>query len=262
MYYFSLLKEQIKLSFMSVAIFRGNFLLMLLQSILNSVMGIVSVEFIYLHVKSIAGWTKSEMIILLCTSLIVNQLYRGLINPNHMRFLRSVSSGSFDRMLIKPVNLIFQINTGTVDCSSFLSLIAPIVVLCAQVFMLDYSVTWRSLLLFFVCTINAVLLLTSFMLLLYSLAFKFIKVDGLTGVYYTLMSISEKPKEIFPGKALSSAFIFLIPAIPLANAPASMLIGKSNGMEALVAAAAGMLFFLLSIAAVKTGVSKYSSASS
>jgi hypothetical protein len=38
MYYIKILKEQIKLSFMSIAIFRANFMLMLLQSIINSVL--------------------------------------------------------------------------------------------------------------------------------------------------------------------------------------------------------------------------------
>ena len=50
MYYLNILKEQIKLSFMSVAIYRANFVPMLLQSIINSVLGILCVEFIYIHV--------------------------------------------------------------------------------------------------------------------------------------------------------------------------------------------------------------------
>lgn len=133
MYYLNILKEQIKLSFMSVAIYRANFVLMLLQSIINSVLGILCVEFIYIHVDSIAGWSRDEMVILYCSSMIVNQIYRGLINPNHMRFIESISSGSFDRMLVKPVNVIFQINTGSIDYSSLSSLVAPIFVLCVKI---------------------------------------------------------------------------------------------------------------------------------
>lgn len=197
MYYLNILKEQIKLSFMSVAIFRANFVLMLLQSITNSVLGILCVEFIYIHVDSIAGWSQNEMIILYCTSIIVNQIYRGLINPNHMRFIGSISSGGFDRMLVKPVNVIFQINTGSIDYSSLLSLIAPIVVMCLKINALDISITGFNVLLFLIFLANAVIILTSFMMLLYSLAFKYIKVHGLTGIYFILMSMSEKPKEIF-----------------------------------------------------------------
>ena len=262
MYYFNILKEQIKLSLMWVAIYRANFMLMLLQSIINSVLGILCIDFIYIHVDSIAGWSKNEMIILYCSSMIVNQMYRGLINPNHLRFIESISNGSFDRMLVKPVSIIFQINTGNIDYSSFFSLIAPIVVLCLKLKSLDFRVTGLNVILFLVFVVNAIGLLTSFMMLLYSLAFKHIRVYGLTGIYFILMSMSEKPKEIFLYRELMYAFVFLIPSVPLANVPASILLSKGNIPEIIASAVSGMLFFLVSTAAIKKGIRKYSSASS
>jgi len=262
MYYLNILKEQIKLSFMSVVIYRVNFILMLLQSIINSLLGILCVEFIYIHVDSIAGWSKDEMIILYCSSMIVNQIYRGLINPNHMRFIGSISSGSFDRMLVKPISIIFQINTGSIDYSSFFSLSAPIVVLCLKISSLDVSITRQNVILFLVFLVNAVILLTSFMMLLYSLAFKHIRVYGLTNIYFVLMSMSEKPKEIFSYKELMYAFVFLIPSVPLGYVPASLLLNKCNIPDIIAAAVSGVLFFLISVIAIKKGIRKYSSASS
>lgn len=262
MYYFNMVKEQIKMSLMSVAIYRANFILMLLQSIINTVLGVLCVEFIYLHVDSIAGWSRNEMIILYCTSMIVNQLYRGLINPNHMRFIESISRGSFDRMLIKPVSIIFQINTGAVDYSSFFSLIAPVFILCMKVNSADINVTVPNAILFLLFLINAFVILTSFMMLLYSLAFRHVRVYGLTGIYYILMSMSEKPREIFSYKALMYAFVFLIPSVPLANVPASLLLGKGNTSEVVSAVLSGVVFSLFSVMAVKRGIQNYSSASS
>jgi ABC-2 type transport system permease protein len=225
-------------------------------------LGILCVEFIYIHVESIAGWSKNEMIILYCTSMIINQVYRGLINPNHMRFIGSISSGSFDRMLVKPVSIIFQINTGSIDFSSFLSLIAPIVVLCLKIYSLEINIARLNVILFLVFLVNAVILLASFMMLLYSLAFKHIRVYGLTGIYFILMSMSEKPKEIFSYKEVMYAFVFLIPSVPLANVPASLLLNKGNIPGMITAAVSGMIFFLISTAAIKKGIRKYSSASS
>lgn len=262
MYYLRIFKEQIKLSFMSLAIYRINFILMLLQSIINSILGILCVEFIFLHVDSIAGWSKNEMIILYCTSMVVNQLYRGLINPNHMRFIESILSGSFDRMLVKPVSVIFQINTGGIDYSSFLSLIAPITVLVIKISSLDIHITGLNIILFLLFLLNAIILLTSFMMLIYSPVFKYVKVNGLTDIYFILMSMSEKPKEIFPYKGFIYAFIFLIPSIPLAYVPASVLLNKATMPEMITAVISGLMFLLLSIAAIKIGISKYSSASS
>ncbi|NLM98243.1 MAG: hypothetical protein GX175_11670, partial [Halanaerobiaceae bacterium] len=94
------------------------------------------------------------------------------------------------------------------------------------------------------------------------LAFKYIRVYGLTGIYFILMSISEKPKEIFSYKEVMYAFVFLIPSVPLANVPASLLLNKGNIPDMIAAAVSGMLFFLVSAAAIKRGIRKYSSASS
>jgi ABC-2 type transport system permease protein len=213
-------------------------------------------------VDSIAGWSQNEMIILYCTSMTVNQIYRGLINPNHMRFLGSISDGGFDRMLVKPVNVIFQINTGSIDYSSLLSLIAPIVVMCLKFNALDISIPGINVLLFLIFLVNAVIILTSFMMLLYSLSFKHIKVHGLTDIYFILMSMSEKPKDIFTFKEVMYAFIFLIPSVPLAHVPASLLLNKGDTPGMIAAAVSGVLFFLLSAVAIKKGIRKYSSASS
>jgi len=165
-------------------------------------------------------------------------------------------------MLVKPISIIYQINTGSIDFSSFFSLSAPIVVLCLKIRLLDIGITRMNVILFLVFLVNAVILLISFMLLLYSLAFKHIRVHGLTGIYFILMSMSEKPKEIFSYKELMYAFVFLIPSVPLANVPASLLLNKGNIPDMISAAVSGMLFFLISVAAIKKGIRNYSSASS
>lgn len=81
-------------------------------------------------------------------------------------------------------------------------------------------------------------------------------------LFNTLMSISEKPKEIFSYKQLMYAFVFLIPSIPLANVPASILLDKGNVPGMIAAAVSGVLFFMASASAIKKGIRRYSSASS
>ncbi len=110
MKYLKLFYTQCKLSIMSATMYRANFWLMLIQSIINSLMTLLSVEFIYGSVDSIAGWSKDEMIVLICTSLIVNH-YDRVIHFNQNRFVSGVGSGGFDKMLLRPINLLFQVNT-------------------------------------------------------------------------------------------------------------------------------------------------------
>lgn len=262
MRYFKIFLEQCKLSLMSAAIFRANFILMLIQSIINSLMSVLCVEFIYGSVDTIAGWNKNEMIILICTSLVVNQLFRGFVNPNQLRFVSGVSSGAFDKMLLKPINIIFQINTGTIDISSLLSAVAPLIIIFTQMSILNAKIEGLSIILYILFVTNGLIVLTSFMLLLYSLSFLFIKIDGLNNIYYMMMSISEKPKEIFSNNGIVGSFIFIVPAIPLANAPASILLNKGDVWYILLNLCAGVIFLFCSIFFIKMGIKKYGSASS
>ena len=262
MFYIKLFIEQIKLSFMSAMIFRANFSLMLIQGFINSIMGILSIEFIYLHVDSIAGWSKSELLILWCSYTIINQLCRGFINPNHWKFIQSVANGGFDRMVMRPVSLFFQINTGRLDLSSLFTIALPVVVLIIQLAMPENKFTFSSVVLYVLFILNGLLILSSFMMLLYSTVFRFIKVGSLGEVYYTLMNMAERPKEIFSRKALIYSLFLLIPAIPIANTPTLLLIGKGSLSDALLALGSGVMFFILSRVAIKAGVKNYSSASS
>lgn len=260
--FFRIYLEQCKMSLMAASIFRANFILMLFQSILNSLMSVFCVEFIYGSVESIAGWSRDEMIILICTSLLVNQLYRGLIHPNQMRFLGRILDGSFDRLLLMPIDIHFQINTGSIDISSLLSGLAPMAVILMKLGSLHVQVPLLSALLYLLSIINGVAVISSFMLLLYSSAFVFIKADGLSNLYFCMMSVSEKPKEILGHKSIILSFLFLIPTIPLADAPAGILLGKEGIGFLLMNLGAGAVFLFASRLAVRLGMRRYCSASS
>jgi len=261
MKYLRLFAEQCKLSVMSAAIYRVNFWLMVIQSIINSLMGILVIRFIYGSVESIAGWNMHEMIILICTSQIVNQLYRGIIHWNQNRFIASVGNGSFDRMLLRPINIMFQANTGSVDFTCPISALCPLIIIIIQLSALGVSVTGLNIVLYILFVINGVIVLSAFMMLLYSLVFMFIKVDGFNNLYYLMMDIADRPREMF-SREFMYGFIFLIPAIPLANAPAAALLGKADLTMMLIYICVGVIFPLAASFAIHKGLRRYTSASS
>jgi len=261
MRYLRLFAAQCKLSIMSAAMYRANFWLMLIQSLVNSVMGVLCVQFIYGSVDSIAGWNRREMIVLITTSQLVNQLFRGVAHFNQNRFIAGIGSGGFDRMLLRPVSLLFQTSTGQVDISCVFSAIGPLVIMIAQLAALGVSVSFSAVALYVVFVINGAVILSAFMLALYASAFWFTKVDGLANVYYLLMDIADKPKEMF-ARQFMYGFVFLIPAIPLANAPASMLLGRGDIALAAAYLAVGVGFTLLAYWLVRMGLARYTSASS
>lgn len=262
MRYLRIFAEQCKMSFMSVTIYRANFILMLIQSIINTVLNIVCIRFIYDSVTSIAGWSFEEMMLLIGTSLLVNQLFRALIFPNQNRFVANINTGKFDCNLLKPVHIMFQINLGNIDVSSLMSAVAPISIVIIYIQKLGHKILISDVIRYIILVSCGVIILSSFMLCINSLVFYFIRVDGLMNVYYIVMSISEKPKEIIPLEILIGVFTFILPAIPIACIPVEIVLGKIDAHYFFAEILLALASIYISRCLVLRGIRKYSSASS
>ena len=64
-------------------------------------------------------------------------------------------------------------------------------------------------------------------MIIFSTAFVFINVSNLEGVYYTFMSVIDKPREIY-NKYLTFGLLFMVPLIPIANTSTSILLNKGS----------------------------------
>lgn len=261
MKYFRLLLEQSKISIMSIVAYRANFVLLIIQSIVNTLLSIISIKYIYDYVEEIAGWSYEQMMLLIGTSLLVNQIFRAFILPNLNQFVSDIDNGSFDSVLLKPVNILFLIFFGKIDLSSLISTIAPITIVAIFSRVLTIKLSIMEILMYIILIVCGVIILSSFMLIIHSVVFFYIKVDGLMNVYYMIMAISEKPKDIIPSKILENFFTWILPAVPLACLPVSIVLRKIDycyfGLEILLSLC--MLFcakFLTDI-----GIKNYSSAS-
>lgn len=260
--YIKIYAKQSQLSLMSEMTYRTNFILMLIQSIINTSLSLLAVSFIYNKVNVIAGWTEKQLLILICSSLIVNQLYRGWVLPNHYEFLSRMEEGDFDIFLLRPVSLFFSINLGEIDLSSLFSGTVPCLVLLYNLASLPDELSVFHSLLFIVLLLIGVLILTMFMMMLYTFAFYFTHAQNLIKVYYIIMGISEKPKEILNGTGLISFFTFIIPAICLAIIPTEILLGKTSAFSGFSNLVVLIALFICCKILLKQSLKKYSGANS
>ena len=262
MKYLKLFLEQSKLSIMSVSAYRANFVLMIIQSFVNAVLNIVSIKYIYNYVDKIAGWSYGEMMLLIGTAMLVNQIFRAFILPNLNQFVADIGNGNFDAILLKPVNLLFLIFLGRIDLSSLVSAIAPIAIVVIFAGAVAVKFTIMEILMYIVLVVCGVIILSAFMLIIHSVAFYYIKVDGLMNVYYMIMAISEKPKDVIPTKMLKNFFTWILPAVPLACLPVSIILHKIPYQHFLLEAFLSLSMLLCAKALTYIGIKNCSSASS
>lgn len=249
------------MSLSAVAMYRLNFILMVVQSILNAAITIACVEFIYGSVNEIAGWSKTEMMTLVCTAQIIDILYFSFIRPNLLDFSESIRYGSFDSVLLKPINIFFRIFVGRIDISSLLAIGVPIFVLLRQLSHIQEGLSLITVLGFIGLLFLGTLVISFIMLAILSLSLVFTNVSQLEVLYYMLMSTAEKPKEIF-GRYLGVSLLFILPLIPIANPAASVLLRKATMDFYMKSCAGACVFIILTILCVSRAIRRYESASS
>ena len=89
--------------------YRGDFALSFATTTLATVFGILTVYLIFGRVRAVAGWTFSEMLFLYGFSLLPLSLFN-MISINLYYFSEHyLVEGKFDRVLLRPVNSLFQI---------------------------------------------------------------------------------------------------------------------------------------------------------
>src|SRR6476659_3631017 len=119
-------------SIVRTLMFRGDFFVWALVELFWMTVNLLMVSVIYDHTKTIAGWSKYEMMLLVGTSLLVQRFLMGFFWSSIFEMGRNVRTGNFDFFLAQPGNVMFMATTRKLDPDSLLnSVIAGGVVLYA-----------------------------------------------------------------------------------------------------------------------------------
>lgn len=247
----------LKLSFIQMLAYRGNFIFFLAQNILNIGATLLSINFIFNNSSTIGGFNVNQTTILICTAMIVNAIYRGLILPNQCRFSSSILKGQLDFLLLKPVNKNFLFNFFYVDYSSLTAIFVPIIIIMIKA----DNTSFLKVLLYIVLILNGVVVISLLMLCLYSLSLIFVNVNRVDSIYFTIMDVAQKPSGIYKSFIKYLLFI-LIPVLPIANSGAMVLNNMINTNYILLSFISSFVLAVLYKIIIKIGISKYEAASS
>ncbi len=257
--YLTLLHEGMKISLMKYMTYRVNFILMIIQNIVHITLTIASMEFLFNYINEINGWTKAEMIVLLSTTQIINALYRGGIRPNHLGFTSSIGNGTFDFLMLKPINPMYSMNFGYFDLSSLLSGFLPLIIIFSY-YPIGETLSFSTLILYFLLIVVSTLIIGLIMFIMYCVAFIVIRIERYEEVYYTIMSFIEKPKSVYEGVLSSTTLLFLLPILAISSVPAEILLNKSAQSTAIGHLAIFIMFFLVGKFVLNSLIKKYQSA--
>jgi ABC-2 type transport system permease protein len=202
--------------------FKANFLLWIVVEFAWFGIQLMLINVIFSHVEAVAGWNKHQMILLVSTSHLIQQVFQFVFMINCMDLPENVRTGKLDFFLLQPANAQFLVSIRKFDLGCLVNGSVALGFIGYAIHTLGITLTPWNLFLFVALVINGVLIHYALMLAIVSVSFWIVRAQGLVYGYYNLFQISRIPREAFKGSA-RVLFTFVLPMLVVANFPAAVL---------------------------------------
>ena len=241
--------------------FKANFLLWVVVEFAWFGLQLVLIEVIYLHVQEVAGWNKYEMILLIGTSHVVQQLFQLIFMINLIEFPENVRTGRLDFALLQPADSQFMASIRKFDPGSIVNISVALGIVGYAVWKLNLHPSLMHLSLYTLLVINGALIHYALMLAIVTLSFWIVRAQGLVYGYYNLFQIARIPRQAFTG-GVRFFFTWVLPMLIVANAPAESLVRSNFNGQILGLLAITACSVTVSSLWFRFGLKSYTSASS
>jgi len=251
----------IRYSLVRSMMFRFDFFLWVVVDVCWMGVNLLLIEVLFQHTDALAGWNKAEMQLLIGTAMLVMRLFMALFLTNLFGVDRAVREGTFDFYLAQPGNPLFMISTRKIEldgvCNTLLAL--GIVVYAVREMGIvpgPGAIALYLLLVFFGLVIHY-----ATVVLLVSLSFWVVKMQGIEQGYWGLFDLSRLPRSALRG-VMEIVFVFIFPAVIVSNFPTDIFRVGPSALHALWLGGVAAAWLAAAVIVFHLGLRRYSSASS
>lgn len=220
-----------------------------------------SLNIIFHNTHTLGGWGQGELIALLGVFHLVNALMNVLIYPNTEKFNASVRDGTLDYTLLQPADSMFLVTFSRMIVWRAWDIVMGIVLIVIGIRMSSLAVSTLSVASFLLLAVTGAVILYSLWIVMIAATFWFTKFDNNVTILSALLDTGRYPATVYPFW-LRMVVTFLIPVAVATTVPMQALRGELAGGQMLLFLAVSAACFLAARAIWKSGVRKYSGASS
>ena len=251
-----------KYSLMREMIFKSNFLLWLIVEFLWFGLQLGFNSVLYQHTDSIGTWTKWEVVMLIGTSHLVQQLFQAVFLVNCSQLSNLVQTGTLDFLMLLPKNTRFLVSLRHVDIGGFVSALSGLVVVLYAASQLHLAPSGSQVVVYVFVCLAGVAMHYSLMFLMATVSFWTTRAQGLVMAYYNLFSVSRLPDVVLK-KTYQTIFVLALPMLLVSNVPVKVLTSKlTSPFELWLLGALALGSCLVSQFVWAAGLRAYKSASS
>ncbi len=251
---------QLKNNFVREAVYRSNFLTMLVVDLVW-----IGVEFtlftvIYANVETLAGWTKEQVFFFLGIFFASDALFTTFFQRNFWNFSDLVNKGELDILLTKPVSPVFLSLTRWMSLTSIFNLFLGIGIAVRFAEPAGFVGGWRWATVPFWLLIG----LTTAILIRFAFSVWVFWTDrswALSRLYYQFFHFATKPDSIFP-VAIRYSILTFLPFAFIGSVPTRALLYGLEWKEMATIVFVLAVFFAGNSWLWRRGLKRYQSASS
>src|SRR5271154_1126750 len=119
---------QIRYSTVREMMFKSNFILWIIVDMAWFGLQLCFIQFLYLQVNVIAGWSKWEMVLLVSTNMLVQQIFQTFLMINLTKLPKLIRTGRLDFFLAQPAPAQFLISTRNFEPGSVANALMAVIV--------------------------------------------------------------------------------------------------------------------------------------
>jgi ABC-2 type transport system permease protein len=222
---------------------------------------LLGLSIIFNNTETLGGWGIGELIALLGVFRLVNTFMAAVIWPNTERFNESVRDGSLDYSLLQPVNSMFLVTFSRITVWRIWDLVLAFILIVVGIHMSGDITTPISILTFLLLTVSGALVLYSLWIVLIALTFWFTKFDNNVTILQALLDAGRYPVSVYP-VWLRIIVTYLVPIAVATTVPLRALRGELDLLRVLLFLGVSAASFWVASRFWKSGIKRYSSASS
>jgi ABC-2 type transport system permease protein len=260
MTYLRLLWIHLRLGVMNELQYRTNLIIQLVQSTMGLATALLGLSIVFSKTDSLAGWGPAELLAIVGVFTLVSGLTQLMIRPSLARFMEDVRLGTLDFIMTKPVDAQMLVSMRQVEVWKLVDVAVGLVVLGVSIAQLGASVGIAEAVAFLVALLAGVIIIYSFLLILATCAFWFVRLDNILNIFQSMYEAGRWPIGIYP-PWLRTMLTFLVPIGFAITVPTEGLVGRLTSPNMLGAIALAVALPLVARTFWKVGVRHYSGAS-
>lgn len=237
--------------------YRSDFFIYVISDFFMQSVNLVFTLVVFTKIPNLKGWDINHMLFIYGFFLIPFSIYSGFFN--HLFDVPEVYvlQGELDRVLIRPMNSLFQVVVETMNLELILGAIPGLVIMLYGAAAMHMQWYWYDLPVGFILVIGASLIYGGIYTILASLGFWFEGNMGLMPMIYNLSSYGRYPTTVYKG-AVRFVLTWVLPFAFVGFYPATLLMHRWEYMGyALLTPIIGIFLFGLSYFIWRRGVLRY-----